>query len=249
MSIEKVQIGGTRVYTWVNSGVTVDALNHAIYLRDATDPGSASEILVSSKAASNSGNGLYYSLAQINTPGIYVSEWNATIGANLYKERLIYQGISNTVDKIGRYIDWGDVLAMFPQAGRGPSAEQVNSYHILYAEAEVDGLLASNYSTPFSHTNLTVKELATIATFLRMGILKDSKYDDVSKMFYDRIQRINDGKEAMLVSSSNGNIAAQFRDSGAWSSTMNYSPTFNMLPVEYQNVSSSQLQDEYDDIN
>lgn len=245
---DKVLAGDTRAYTWINSGVTPTSIIHAVYLRDATWPGSGTELLVSSKAGVSSGNGHYYSLVQVATPGMYLSEWNATIDSNSYKERLIFQADAKGVDRVGRYIDWGDVVAMYPQVGRSDIAN-VNSYHITFAEAEVDGLLAGHFSVPFSHTNLTVKELAIDAAYMRLGIARDKGYDDIKERFDNRIKRLVSGSEMMLVSSSNGYIATVDRTSVAWSSTEDYSPTFNMLPIEYQEVSSTQLQAEYDGLN
>lgn len=248
--IEKVLVGDTREYTWINSGAAPSPINHTLYLRDSNAPGSGTEIIVSSKSGVSSGNGHYFSLAQVSTPGYYVSEWNATLDSNLYKERIIFQATAKSIDRVGRYIDWGDVVGKYPQAGRSSvDAVQASSYHIAFAENMVDGLLAPNFSIPFSHTNLTVKELCIDAAFMKLGVMKDSGYEKIKEDFDARIKRLNSGMEFMIVSSTNGNISAVEKTVVAWSNTKDYSPTFNMLPIEYQEVSSSQLQVEYDDLN
>lgn len=247
--MDKITVGDTRAYTWVNSGVTPTSILHKIYLRDTTLPGSGTEILVSSKAGVSSGNGHYYSLVLVNTPGYFVSEWSATVDSNTYKERFVFQADAKSIDKSNRYIDWGDIVAMYPQVGKGPDAAHVSAYHIPFAEAEVDGLLSGFYTTPFSSTNLTVRELTINAAYLRLGITTDKTYDVLKKRFDERIKRLQEGKEFMLVSSDNGHVAAIDRTSALWSSTMDNSPTFNMLPTELQSVSSSQLWSELDGLN
>jgi hypothetical protein len=77
--IEKIA-GTTLKVTFVNSGTTASPISSALF--------NASEVLVSSVAATDSLNGFYY--ANHLLPGSaqwMINEWRATIAANTYVER------------------------------------------------------------------------------------------------------------------------------------------------------------------
>lgn len=76
----EVIAGATKKLTWVSSGVVAGTI--ASTLRDR------SETLVSSMAASSSGDGQYYAImGHPATPGWYVNEWIAVINAQTYVNR------------------------------------------------------------------------------------------------------------------------------------------------------------------
>ena len=83
-------VGNTLTYTWINSGVAPSAISHAILNGDET--------LVSSKTATSSGDGHYYALDLVNTPGFYISEWKATINSNAYTRRDAFKIIKLETD-------------------------------------------------------------------------------------------------------------------------------------------------------
>lgn len=92
MSMTQVQVGDTLKFRWVNSSVivaSVGAIWHAIY--------DSAETLVNSVTMTSSGNGLYYALARVNTPGNYVSHWEATIGGLPYVRREKFRAVRTEV--------------------------------------------------------------------------------------------------------------------------------------------------------
>lgn len=85
MSLKEVQVGDTRNFTWVDSGVTPTIIWHAIFDKDET--------LVWSATGTSSGNGHYYDLARVNTIGLYTSHWGATIGGLPYIRREKFKAV------------------------------------------------------------------------------------------------------------------------------------------------------------
>jgi hypothetical protein len=88
--LDNVLVGDTRQFTWIDSGTTPSTILHMIY--------DGNETLVSSQSMTNSGNGHYYALAKVNTPGYYVSEWLAMISGNPYKRREKFKAVLIEVD-------------------------------------------------------------------------------------------------------------------------------------------------------
>jgi hypothetical protein len=85
-----VLVGDTFKQTFVASGTTPSVITASIL--DGT------ETIVSSGAGVNSGNGQYYRYTLVNTPGYYVSQWQATILGNPYKRRLRIKAVLGEVD-------------------------------------------------------------------------------------------------------------------------------------------------------
>ncbi len=95
MSIEKIQLGTTKKFTWISSGDTPSAIHVAIY--------TGSETLVSSVTGTSSGNGhddANVSLTEANSyigDGYYTFAWNATMNSNPYlnkgKFKLVLQEV------------------------------------------------------------------------------------------------------------------------------------------------------------
>lgn len=144
---------------------------------------------------------------------------------------------------MGRYAEWNDVVEVYPQVGRGKGADEVNSIHLYYAENQLDGLLASHFTVPFSNNNVTVKELAIDLTAIRLGRFKDKDAETAKKDLFERIERLKNGEEAMLVSIG-GTLVAMYRTETAWSSTQDYTPTFGVGDSPEFIVSSAQRLDE-----
>ena len=71
-------IGGNTIrFTWVSSGDTASPISCALY--------DGSETLISSVAATSSGNGLYYAPMRVPTSmPWYRNEWIAVVNANTY---------------------------------------------------------------------------------------------------------------------------------------------------------------------
>lgn len=90
MSLTRVLIGDTFKATFINSGGVASAISASIY--------NGSETLVSSQTAVDSGNGHYYRMLSVSTPGWYVLQWDATISGNPYKRRKRFKAYLNEVD-------------------------------------------------------------------------------------------------------------------------------------------------------
>ncbi len=81
----------TEVFAWVSSGAVAGTISSALIDRNET--------LVSSIAATSSGNGFYF--ANMTMPGSaqwLVNEWRATINGNLFIKRQFLQVLTMEVD-------------------------------------------------------------------------------------------------------------------------------------------------------
>ncbi len=88
--IRKMQVGDTFKQTFVNSGATASPIIASII--------TGSETIINSGTAVDSGNGHYYKQTLINTPGYYISQWNATISGNPYIRKRRFKVVLNEVD-------------------------------------------------------------------------------------------------------------------------------------------------------
>lgn len=89
-NIPLVLVGDTFKQTFVASGTDPSVIKAAII--------SGSETIVSSGAGVNSLNGHFYRNAIVNTPGYWVSQWEATINGLPYKRRIRFKAVLNEVD-------------------------------------------------------------------------------------------------------------------------------------------------------
>ena len=88
--MKRVLVGDTFKQTFINSGQTASSIIASIV--------DGSESIVSSGTAVDSGDGHYYAMAIVSTPGWYVSQWDATISGRPYKRRLRFKAVMNEVD-------------------------------------------------------------------------------------------------------------------------------------------------------
>lgn len=142
---------------------------------------------------------------------------------------------------MGRYINWADVTNRYPNAGNNTASEEVADAHIRYAEAEVDGRLASYYTAPFSSNNLTAKDLAIDLTYLRMGIARTKGADELRKSIDLRFKDLREGMSYMVTTSGD---LVQRGGVPVWGSHQDYHPVYGMGPIESFVVDSSQVIDE-----
>ena len=145
---------------------------------------------------------------------------------------------------MGRYIDWSDVTKRYRGIGKDLDSTEVGSAYIPYAEAEVDGRLASKYTVPFSNNNLTAKDLAIDIVYLKAGNLKVEETEKLQTMIDAKFERLLSSNEVMLTTS--GDVINQGVAGTVWSTTQNYHPTFGMSHTEYLEVDSSMVSDEED---
>jgi len=138
-------------------------------------------------------------------------------------------------------VDYSDIAGTYRAVQEAAvTAEDVNSYHILYAQAEVEGVLGSAFTTPFSSNNLTAKDLIIQLTYSRIAPLSADERRNIREDVLGRMQRILDGDEAMYVESG----GVMERDTSvAWSTTEDYHPIFTVDKAENWVADSSQIED------
>lgn len=146
---------------------------------------------------------------------------------------------------MGLIIGWTDVSARYPELDKLPSgiSAEVQDNHIAYAEAGVHSRLASRYSTPFSSSNYTARDLCVDMVYIQTQMSRQpEKANAVLESFNARIEALLSGAAAML--DSVGAVATTMVGDTIWSSTAEYHPTFGMGDIEKAEVSSAQLLDE-----
>lgn len=141
---------------------------------------------------------------------------------------------------MARYINWADLIGRYPSLDTIGGASEIGSSWIGYIENQVDGLLAENYTVPFSNNNVTVKDLCIELVYARIGTLKIKESASIKKDIMDRVKRLNDGTEKMLDSS--GTTIEMVADA-IWSETGDYAPTFDKGNILYQEVDPNQIKD------
>ncbi len=144
----------------------------------------------------------------------------------------------------GRYIDWSAIADRYPTVG-DLSESDVTTPYIVPSEFEIDAMLATHFTVPFSSNNYTVHDLAIDWTYAR---LIKRAHPDLSKMVMDevkgKIMDLKTGKAVMLTNS--------FDSVGAvgdliFSTTQDYPPTFGVGHDADMLISSEQLYDEQQD--
>lgn len=142
---------------------------------------------------------------------------------------------------MSRYITFADVTLRYPAILKVGSESTVGSAYIGYVENEIDGMLASHFTVPFSSNNMTVKDLAIDLTYIKAGNFTFEQAKEMLDDFMEKIKALKNGEHSMLTDS--GDVITTVGDT-AWSNTMDYTPVFGMSPIEYSEVDSSQIYDE-----
>lgn len=146
---------------------------------------------------------------------------------------------------MGRYINYDEFMVRYPLAKTwSDKASHVNSHIIYAAENEIDSLLAPSYSTPFSASHPTVKDLSM--DYSKYLILLDQdpkKAATIHGLIMARIKRLNSGEQ--LIMTDSGYIEPSAGGLEVWSSTKDYHPTHSMLDAHLTetHVDSSMLED------
>lgn len=94
MTMQQIELGSTKKFTWINSGATVTAQLSLIR--------TGSETIINTVSLTDSGNGHWFSLHTflVGTfaPGYYSQEFRMTIGGNPYNARQRFRLIQTEVD-------------------------------------------------------------------------------------------------------------------------------------------------------
>ena len=122
-------------------------------------------------------------------------------------------------------VDYDFITGVYPSVGKGSyNAEEVNSYHTPLAQAQIEGLLSTHYTVPFSENNLTAKDLVATLVYSRVSAMSEEDRRAIRTELYERIERLKNGDEQMLTSS--GDLMQPDVAGTAWSSSEDYHTTF-----------------------
>lgn len=128
---------------------------------------------------------------------------------------------------MGRYIEWDDVIDRYPSLDTIGGADQLSSSYIVYAEAAVDGLLASHFTPPFSNNNMTVRDLSIEYVYWRAGRFKVEDAAEVKSSFYETINMLK-SRQMVMFDSSGSEISGVEVAPGTYSSTQSYATSFGI---------------------
>ena len=135
------------------------------------------------------------------------------------------------------YIAYEDLVARHSiMKTWGKSPTEVNSDLIYYAEAELNGMLASSFVVPFDAPHPTIKDLAIDLTYCKALFTKDPKVAiQYKKEIILRIENIKKGVENIYTGSGTM-ILPTITENMPWSSSENYLSTHTMLGAEDDGV-------------
>jgi len=148
---------------------------------------------------------------------------------------------------LGRYITYDDLVDRYRQLANDSKdgSTEVGSAYIVYAENELDGMLASTYTVPFSSNNLTAKDLSIDLAYLRIGRFKDKGRKELKADVMERINMLKSGEMGMLTDA--GEVLTSGGQVTAWSNTKDYHPVFGMGDTIHFDADSQQVIDEEND--
>jgi hypothetical protein len=142
---------------------------------------------------------------------------------------------------MGRYVNSADLFIRYPELIRVNSTTAIESSYVWYAENELDGLMASHFTVPFSSNNITARDLANDFTYLKANNFKAEDRERFREELFERVKRLKDGVERMVL--SDGTTIDSVGET-IWSTSQDYPPTFGVDGVEHFVVSSDQITDE-----
>lgn len=144
----------------------------------------------------------------------------------------------------GRYITWsGDVLVRYRDlASLVYSDGPADSAYIYFGEAWVDAQLARYFATPFSSNNVTAKDLAVDAVFLRaVGPQDSARAKQIRERMEQSVADLIAGRMQMVTDS--GDLLSTAGEP-VYSTTEDYHPTFGVGdPLDFR-VDCGQIEDE-----
>lgn len=140
---------------------------------------------------------------------------------------------------MGRYIEWDDAIDRYPELNTLAGADELSSAYIVYAETFIDGMLASDFTPPFSNNNSTVRDLTIDNVYYRAGRFKT---EDASRIWSESMQFIKMLKkgDAEMISTS-GDLLGLRNTGTVFSTTQSYHSAFGMNPVEEQHIDEDQI--------
>lgn len=144
------------------------------------------------------------------------------------------------------YIDYNELIARYPLVKKWDDrADIVTSHLIYYAEHQLDALLATHFSTPFSAAHPTVKDLTLDLCKYRILLDQDpTKAKSIWDIIMDQIEMLKNGDMGIMTGSGT-EIFESSEAAEIWSNTGDYHQTHSMLGDDsaYTVVDSSMLED------
>lgn len=139
------------------------------------------------------------------------------------------------------FVTWKDVVDRYPAIATKGSSKSVESSYLYFAENQVNGMFAENFTVPFSSNNITAKDLAIDVTYLRIGIPNVTDTEKLMKMLDHRVKMLNNGTYKMML--DDGTSLVTLGDV-VYSSDADFHKTFGHGDVEDFFPDSSQIYDE-----
>ena len=143
---------------------------------------------------------------------------------------------------MGRYIEWDDVVDRYPALSSLGGSDELTPTFIDYSESFIDGLLASNFTVPFSNNNMTVRDLSIDICYFRAGRFKLEDAAAVYSTTMMTINMLNSGKLQMI--NTSGELIAINQSGRVYSTTQSYHSAFGMLPIIDQHIDEDNVDDE-----
>jgi phage gp36-like protein len=144
------------------------------------------------------------------------------------------------------YVNYDELIARYPLVKKWDDRKSiVNSDVIHYASRQLDALLGTHFTVPFTPAHPTVKDLTL--DLCKYRVLLDQDQEKAAALYSivkDQIDMLKAG-EMSIVTDSGDELAQSAVSRGVWSNTKDYHPTHTMLGDEsaYTIVDSSMLSD------
>lgn len=146
---------------------------------------------------------------------------------------------------MGRYVDWGDVVAEYPALAKDKASEAADRY-IVSAEGECDARLAPKFTVPFvpgsSNVPQIVRTLAVDLAYYRTA-WQQKGIDVLKKYIDDRFKGLLDGSIALT---NSGGLIPNANQAGAWTDK-DHRTAFGIDAPENYSVSDAWLTEQKDE--
>lgn len=148
------------------------------------------------------------------------------------------------------YITYADVLERYPMLKTWAANSPYLNNDITYAEQQLNGRLATHFSTPFSGAHPTIKDICIDLVYYRTLVLKDPDQAAKIKPFIDgRFEDLKNGKEYIYTDSNTTIGPSSTLNDEIWTNLDNYHATFSMLDADdpVSRIDPDRLDDEEDE--
>jgi len=134
---------------------------------------------------------------------------------------------------------------------RGVSESEISNYWLQHGTLRVNEALGGYFTLPFSTNNETAKDLSIHYGYL--GILSRQRSGTVDELkikqeIIDRVTDITCGNVPMILTNGTGLSTEGAARFDAWSTTQDFTNTFNMLPSDEQRVDPDLIDETRQDV-